>query len=284
MDAVVLLTGDFYTVFNVVLERKDEILKDGSYNALIYSGTVCASQNSQLAYSFFTKAIEKAREEDDINHVITAYHRLIVTKLKRFKDYEDAQKLLNELVSKEIPQSKDYDLYMALYDNMLGLAIVMEQSPFSWISAKTMLINATTRIDKYISVCKDKNKLSQAERYRGQVALNLVQLEIEKHNYIEANKLAVSNLKHVKKYSQGYVAEAYSVLAYTQFMLEQYEDAILTSKLANDAHVIIGNYDGVKTARKLLINCYMRLDQKDKAKDEAQLILDRSFKQETIES
>ena len=284
MDAVVLLTGDFYTVFNVVLERKDEILKDGSYNALIYSGTVCASQNSQLAYSFFTKAIEKAREEDDINHVITAYHRLIITKLKRFKDYEDAQRLLNKLISKEIPRSKDYDLYMALYDNMLGLAIIMEKSPFSWISAKTMLINATNRIDKYISVCKDKNKLSQAERYRGQVALNLVQLEIEKHNYVEANRLAASNLKHVKRYSQGYVAESYSVLAYTQFMLEQYEDAILTSKLANNAHVIIGNYDGVKIAREMLINCYMRLDQKDKARDEAQLILDKSFKQETIES
>ena len=238
MDSSALLTGDFETIFKVVSKRESEILKFGSYNALIYSGTVAASQNSKLAYVFFSEAINRARKDNDINHVITAYHRLIITKLKRFHDLKEAQELLDELVSREIPKSSDKDLYMALYDNMLGLAIVMEPNDFSIISAKSMLINATRRINEYVAQCTDKNKKSQAERYKGQVGINLVQLELENNHYNEANRITLSNLEHVKKYSKGYAAEAYSVLAYTQFMLGEYQEALHTSQLATNAHVL----------------------------------------------
>ena len=274
MDSSALLTGDFETIFKVVSKRESEILKFGSYNALIYSGTVAASQNSKLAYVFFSEAINRARKDNDINHVITAYHRLIITKLKRFHDLKEAQELLDELVSREIPKSSDKDLYMALYDNMLGLAIVMEPNDFSIISAKSMLINATRRINEYVAQCTDKNKKSQAERYKGQVGINLVQLELENNHYNEANRITLSNLEHVKKYSKGYAAEAYSVLAYTQFMLGEYQEALHTSQLATNAHVEVGNYDGVQASREMLINCYMKLGMKVKAKEQAQLILD----------
>ncbi len=284
MDSSALLTGDFETIFKVVSKRESEILKFGSYNALIYSGTVAASQNSKLAYVFFSEAINGARKDNDINHVITAYHRLIITKLKRFHDLKEAQELLDELVSREIPKSSDKDLYMALYDNMLGLAIVMEPNDFSIISAKSMLINATRRINEYVAQCTDKNKKSQAERYKGQVGINLVQLELENNHYNEANRIALSNLEHVKKYSKGYAAEAYSVLAYTQFMLGEYQEALHTSQLATNAHVEVGNYDGVQASREMLINCYMKLGMKVKAKEQAQLILDKSFQHESIES
>ncbi|WP_154881381.1 tetratricopeptide repeat protein [Lactobacillus intestinalis] len=284
MDSSALLTGDFETIFKVVSKRESEILKFGSYNALIYSGTVAASQNSKLAYVFFSEAINRARKDNDINHVITAYHRLIITKLKRFHDLKEAQELLDELVSREIPKSSDKDLYMALYDNMLGLAIVMEPNDFSIISAKSMLINATRRINEYVAQCTDKNKKSQAERYKGQVGINLVQLELENNHYNEANRIALSNLEHVKKYSKGYAAEAYSVLAYTQFMLGEYQEALHTYQLATNAHVEVGNYDGVQASREMLINCYMKLGMKVKAKEQAQLILDKSFQHESIES
>ena len=282
MDSSALLTGDFETIFKVVSKRESEILKFGSYNALIYSGTVAASQNSKLAYVFFSEAINRARKDNDINHVITAYHRLIITKLKRY--LKEAQELLDELVSREIPKSSDKDLYMALYDNMLGLAIVMEPNDFSIISAKSMLINATRRINEYVAQCTDKNKKSQAERYKGQVGINLVQLELENNHYNEANRIALSNLEHVKKYSKGYAAEAYSVLAYTQFMLGEYQEALHTSQLATNAHVEVGNYDGVQASREMLINCYMKLGMKVKAKEQAQLILDKSFQHESIKS
>ena len=282
MDSSALLTGDFETIFKVVSKRESEILKFGSYNALIYSGTVAASQNSKLAYVFFSEAINRARKDNDINHVITAYHRLIITKLKRY--LKEAQELLDELVSREIPKSSDKDLYMALYDNMLGLAIVMEPNDFSIISTKSMLINATRRINEYVAQCTDKNKKSQAERYKGQVGINLVQLELENNHYNEANRIALSNLEHVKKYSKGYAAEAYSVLAYTQFMLGEYQEALHTSQLATNAHVEVGNYDGVQASREMLINCYMKLGMKVKAKEQAQLILDKSFQHESIES
>ena len=282
MDSSALLTGDFETIFKVVSKRESEILKFGSYNALIYSGTVAASQNSKLAYVFFSEAINRARKDNDINHVSTAYHRLIITKLKRY--LKEAQELLDELVSREIPKSSDKDLYMALYDNMLGLAIVMEPNDFSIISAKSMLINATRRINEYVAQCTDKNKKSQAERYKGQVGINLVQLELENNHYNEANRIALSNLEHVKKYSKGYAAEAYSVLAYTQFMLGEYQEALHTSQLATNAHVEVGNYDGVQASREMLINCYMKLGMKVKAKEQAQLILDKSFQHESIES
>ena len=284
MDSSALLTGDFETIFKVVSKRESEILKFGSYNALIYSGTVAASQNSKLAYVFFSEAINRARKDNDINHVITAYHRLIITKLKRFHDLKEAQELLDELVSREIPKSSDKDLYMALYDNMLGLAIVMEPNDFSIISAKSMLINATRRINEYVAQCTDKNKKSQAERYKGQVGINLVQLELENNHYNEDNRITLSNLEHVKKYSKGYAAEAYSVLAYTQFMLGEYQEALHTSQLATNAHVEVGNYDGVQASREMLINCYMKLGMKVKAKEQAQLILDKSFQHESIES
>lgn len=284
MDSSALLMGDFETIFKVVSKRKSEILKYGSYNALIYSGTVSASQNSKLAYIFFSEAINRAHQDKDINHVITAYHRLIITKLKRFHDLKEAQELLDKLISKEIPKSPDKDLYMALYDNMLGLAIVMEPNDFSTISAKSMLINATHRINEYVAQCTNENKKSQAERYKGQVGINLVQLELEKNHYNSANRIALSNLEHVKKYSEGYVAEAYSVLAYTQFMLGEYQEALHTSQLATNAHVEIGNYDGVQASREMLINCYMKLRMKVKAQEEAQLILDKSFQYEPIES
>ena len=39
---------------------------------------------------------------------------------------------------------------------MLGLAIVMEPNDFSIISAKSMLINATRRINEYVAQCTDK--------------------------------------------------------------------------------------------------------------------------------
>lgn len=147
-----------------------------------------------------------------------------------------------------------------------------------------MLINATRRINEYVAQCTDKNKKSQAERYKGQVGINLVQLELENNHYNEANRITLSNLEHVKKYSKGYAAEAYSVLAYTQFMLGEYQEALHTSQLATNAHVEVGNYDGVQASREMLINCYMKLGMKVKAKEQAQLILDKSFQHESIES
>ncbi|WP_288646376.1 hypothetical protein [uncultured Lactobacillus sp.] len=281
MDACVLLTGDFDAVLEVASKRKSEILEDGTYKTLIYSGTAFASKGSEDSYLFFSKAIHKSK---DISRVITAYHRLIITKLKRFHDYEGAQKLLYTLVSEKIPESEDKDLYMALFDNMLGLAIVMEPNNFSLVTAKTLLMNAAERLDKYTATCSSRNKKSQAERYKGQVAINLVQLEIQKHNYKLANQVAINNLEHVKKHSKGYVAEAYSVLAYTQFLLKEYTSSLKTAKNALNEHVSIGNYDGVKASREMIISCYMKLNMKNAAKAEAQLILNKSFKKETTES
>lgn len=281
MDACILLTGNFDAVFDIVSRRKSEILKHGTYNALIYSGTVCASKGSKDSYLYFSKAIQRA---GDINHVITAYHRLIITKLKRFHDYEGAQELLYTLISKEIPRSKDKDLYMALFDNMLGLAVVMEPNSFSLVMAKTLLVNATDRINKYVSTCSSIKGKSQAERYKGQVAINLVQLEIQKHDYKLAYHIAINNLEHVRIYSKGYVAEACSILAYTQYLLKNYHDVLMTSKEALNEHADIGNFDGVKASREMLISCYIKLGMKEEAKAEAQLILDKSFKKENIGS
>ncbi|WP_251716402.1 hypothetical protein [Lactobacillus agrestimuris] len=281
MDACALITGDIDTIFDVVCKRKNEILNFGSYTAEIYSGTVCASKGSKLSYDFFLQAISRANSEKDINHVITGYHRLIITKLKRFTEFSDAQRLLNILLTEQIPKSKDKEMYMALYDNMLGLAIVMEQSDFSWISAKTMLINATDRIQNYLTFCTDDTMRSQAERYKGQVAINLVQLEIQKNNLKSTNTIAIKNLNHVKKYSKGYIAEAYSTLAYTQFLLKDYKNAVITSKQSVNEHIKIGNYDGVKASREMLIGNYMKLGMKKEAAKEAQLILDKSFKLES---
>ncbi|WP_181414734.1 hypothetical protein [Lactobacillus helveticus] len=54
----------------------------------------------------------------------------------------------------------------------------MEQNAFSWIAAKAMLINAANHIREYLAFCTNDTMRSQAERYKGQVAINLVQLEI----------------------------------------------------------------------------------------------------------
>ena len=43
----------------------------------------------------------------------------------------------------------------------------------------------------------------------------------------------------------------------------------------------IGNYDGVKASREMLIGNYMKLGLKEEASKEAQLILDKSFKLES---
>lgn len=281
MDACALITGDIDAIFDVVCERKDEILNNGSYVAEIYSGTICASKGSKLASDFFLRAITIANYEKDINHVITGYHRLIITKLKRFKDFSDVQRLLNILLTEQISKSKDKELYMALYDNMLGLAIVMEQNAFSWIAAKAMLINAANHIREYLAFCTNDTMRSQAERYKGQVAINLVQLEIQKNNFKSANAIAIKNLDHVKKFSKGYVAEAYSTLAYTKFLLKDYKNSVSTSKQSVNEHIKIGNYDGVKASREMLIGNYMKLGLKEEASKEAQLILDKSFKLES---
>ncbi|WP_193699392.1 hypothetical protein, partial [Lactobacillus helveticus] len=69
-----------------------------------------------------------------------------------------------------------------------------------------------------------------------------------------------------------------------KFQLNNYSSALITSKKALNEHVNIGNYDGIKASREMIINCYMKLNMKDKAKAEAQLILDKSFEKENIES
>ncbi|NRO45105.1 hypothetical protein IMAU30034_01298 [Lactobacillus helveticus] len=122
---------------------------------------------------------------------------------------------------------------------------------------------------------------SQAERYKGQVAINLVQLEIQKNNFKSANAIAIKNLDHVKNFSKGYVAEAYSTLVYTQFLLKDYKNSVSTSKQSVNEHIKIENYDGVKASREMLIGNYMKLGLKEEASKEAQLILDKSFKLES---
>ncbi|GKT04628.1 hypothetical protein [Furfurilactobacillus entadae] len=47
LDAVVLITGDYDSVVQAVLQRKQEILSKGSYEALIYSGTAVASREKK---------------------------------------------------------------------------------------------------------------------------------------------------------------------------------------------------------------------------------------------
>ncbi|MFK5221044.1 hypothetical protein ACI3PI_05680 [Lactobacillus helveticus] len=76
----------------------------------------------------------------------------------------------------------------------------MEQNAFSWIAAKAMLINAANHIREYLAFCTNDTMRSQAERYKGQVAINLVQLEIHKNNFKSANAIAIKNLDHVKNF------------------------------------------------------------------------------------
>ncbi|WP_072748948.1 hypothetical protein [Lactobacillus helveticus] len=70
-------------------------------------------------------------------------------------------------------------------------------------------------------------------------------------------------------------------MAYTQFLLKDYKNSVSTSKQSVNEHIKIGNYDGVKASREMLIGNYMKLGLKEEASKEAQLILDKSFKLES---
>ncbi|WP_407881552.1 hypothetical protein [Furfurilactobacillus entadae] len=226
------------------------------------------------AYDFFSAAIKKA---PDVNHVITGYHRLIVSKMKRFHDSKNLRQLMDQMVSIEIPKSAERKLYFALFENLLGLGMVMEEAPLSWISAKTSLLVAADYISEFLQESTNIDLISQARRYQGQVGINMVQLEVSNNDLDQALFVATENLDNVKKYSTDYVAEAYNTLGYTEYLCKNYEDAIVHLKTAVDEQSKIGNLDGIIDARRILISCYVKLKDNKKAETEARLIIEKSF-------
>jgi hypothetical protein len=278
-DACVLLTGDYAAVMEVALSRKDDIINNGSISALTYSGSACAALGNKAAYTFFDRAINISKSNKD---TITNIHRLIVTKLKRFKDFSGAEKLMNRLVSVEIKNSNYKKVYMGLFDNILGLGEIMEKSPLSWISAKTNLLNAKDSIEEYLTYSSDLDMVSQAFRYRGQVELNLVQLEIMKGNLSSAKILAQNNVRYVRKNATEYLPEAVSTLAYLEYLNKDYNKSISTTKEAINLHAEIGNLDGIIAGRETLIGNYTKLKRKSEAINEARLIKSKSFEIESL--
>ncbi len=265
-DAIVLILGDYDICYLVLNNRLSEFKKINSVKDLIKLGTLCGiMKNADLSLEFFKKASIVSKDKTTKNVLM---HRIDTAILKRKKDEKSFFKYTSNMIDKLLI-SKDTDEIISLLDNLSAFQIIMQKnnnhidnltfSRLLLLNGKMILksaINAKEKIDIH---------LTELVRYYSQISINQVQLELELKNFKIAENIIKEDIDLVEKYNGEYLSEALSTLAYVYYKENLYKEAVNTSILALKEHADIGNLIGVKETKKLLIACFYKMNEIEKA-------------------
>lgn len=272
IDALLLVTGEYNAIINVVKARRQELLTEGNFLTLIYSGTAISKDDVNLSIHFFDTA---AKEAPDELKFLTAMQRAIVITIKRKKDFKEARERLTKMIAIKPTDINNRLIIMALLNNLYSLQLIIEDmNEKNQFSAELALVNAdlmATRV--FVSDIEDPIK-DQAMRYKSQIAINYAQLLQNRNHFDAAVILLENNLVEVKKYAMDYYSEALGALAYAFYLNKNYKKAIDFSKKAIIEYAKIGEILAIRSSREVLIGAYEKSNQHTKALEIAQIMIE----------
>ncbi|MDR2660853.1 MAG: hypothetical protein LBC17_02260 [Lactobacillaceae bacterium] len=270
IDAVVLLTGNFEAVRNIVVKRQEEIIEHGSYVLNIYAGTACAALNDgDNGIIFFKNAIKKSK---NILDSLIAKHRLLATILKRKRNFQLFDEIILDIFLNDLHKISEYDKLQitALLNNLLALRHVMDKDYANAIMSDLILLfNSQQLLRESIQQGKElKLDVSESIRYTSQIAVNQAQLlhKLEKHD--DATNILKHNLEIVSQNAPEYLSESLGAYSYSLYLSDHFKEAIEYSTKGLIEYCSVGNTRGIDTIRQIRIGSFSKLGDNDNVKRE----------------
>ena len=270
-DAVILSTGNYEAISEVVAKKKKEILESNIYQLLIYSATAFVAVNPEDSLEFFRKA---ALCSPSAVSAAVAYHRMAVTTLKRLHNFSDTKNIILEMLKFNVLNTTEKLMIFALINNLYALLALMENDKNSDFISYLAIYNSSIMIDSLIGRSLSEQERSQAIRYKSQIAINEAQIYIKQGNRQSAIKVLKENLDYIQEKAPEYVCEASGCLAYALFLEGNFNDSIEYAKKSIREYSLIGDLKGLKNTREILAGAYEKAGQHEKALETVRLLED----------
>ncbi len=265
IDLIVLLTGKYEPIKDIIHLRKNELLMLDDYETLLNVGTLLASIGDKEAILYFNSI---RREKSDNVSFIIAQHRSAVTQLKRGKQFNVVYNKLNEMMNFEELNSTEELLIIALINNLTPLIQLIENKKITTkehllynLILKSASLHCTSIIS---SVCSNQIK-SQAARYRSQININRAQLLNLNNENSKAVEILEINLTEVENYANEYLCEALACLSYSYYINKEYELAIKYGRSAITEYEKIGDFQAIIATREVLIGSYSKIKKEEES-------------------
>lgn len=259
-DITVLLTGQYQSIYKVVLDRFDEIIESNDYRLMLYSGTILSSCEDKKYHQMFSSAF--SINGLDWEDKLVLKHRIAVSDLKRDEDLVGFQKGIESILSEyDMSHSEKYWLIIGLVNNLYGLFLVKNKADKTIL--ELTMVNADSILNAAMNSAHDVKRADMILRYLGQVAINRAQI------YMQLNKLerGISILKKglqrdIEKNSL-YAGEMYAGLLVLDYQGGHYSEALSFGQKALELYREVGNVTAMKEIYKLLILVYNKLGLKN---------------------
>ncbi|MBS9335056.1 tetratricopeptide repeat protein [Fructobacillus sp. M1-13] len=263
LDIVVLLTGNYEALEQVVRKRLDEISQENDFLLFLYSATILSANQDPGFRELFTNA--SRLENVTTEQRLVLLHRIAVSELKRMHDVEKFKGAIAEILASY--QAKEYEaslLVTGLIDNLFGLYLIKEEGNNATL--ELTMINADIVLNVALERETDDERRDMILRYLGQVALNRAQVYLLAQQHDRARKILQHNLERNVQHDSEYIAETLGALAALEYKSENYQTAIENGRAAIENYRLFGNVTAMKSVYKILLASYNKLGDFEKTK------------------
>lgn len=257
IDGFLVLTGNYEVASKAIISRHSEILRGGSYAAVLYSGVVLAAVGDVASIPLLERAIEIAPSQ---SASVMAGHRAAAAEIKRFNSRKRGIRRLEGLrhaVCTEFKSPEKYSL-LGVIDNLIALGHLMDGDRRAAWEAELSALSNLSRKSGY-SIVANSRRL----RYLSQVNINLAQLMIGDGQLRKAADTLENNV-HCQR-SSDYLSEALTVAGYAWYLLGENSKSINHLLEAESLIAAEASPTRLRLVRKMLISCFYKSGEHAKA-------------------
>lgn len=268
LDAYLLFFGNYKSIAQAILLRKDEILAEGSASACVQSGVILGAIQDPQCVPFFERSEQLYAQKGDNFFAYAVAHRHATTYIKRFHDYEKGLLIAD---TARYAYLNDDDLStlgaQAMWHNLRGLA-ALGQHDFS-LSLQEMRMSLDLS-ELTLHKTSDISHHVRLARYHNLIVINMAQLLLSQvkshHEYAQkAVHLLCDNTFFCATQAPELFTESISQLAIAYYVVGDYENALKAGLRALAGLKYLGALAATKLIRRVVVASLMRLGRETEA-------------------
>lgn len=268
LDAYLLFFGNYKSIAQAILLRKDEILAEGSASACVQSGVILGALQDPRCMPFFERSEHLYAQAGDNFLAYAVAHRHATTYIKRFHDYDKGILIAD---TARYTYLNDDDLLtlsaQAMWHNLRGLA-VLGQKDFS-LALREMKMSIDLS-ELTLHKTADRSYHVQLTRHHNLIVINMAQLLLSQvkshHEYAsKAIHLLRNNAFFCAIQAPELFTESISQLAIAYYIVGDYQNALNAGLRALSGLKYLGFLTGIKLIRQIVVASLMRLGRETEA-------------------
>lgn len=269
LDAYLLFFGNYKSIAQAILLRKDEILAEGSASACVQSGVILGALQDPRCMPFFERSEHLYAQTGDNFLAYAVAHRHATTYIKRFHDYDKGLLIVD---TARYTYLNDDDLLtlgaQAMWHNLRGLAI-LRQKDFS-LALREMKMSIDLSELTLHKTADRSYHVQLLTRYHNLIVINTAQLLLSQvkshHEYAsKAIHLLRNNVFFCAMQAPELCTESISQLAIAYYVVGDYQNALTAGLRALASLKYLGLLIEIKLIRQVVVASLMRLGRETEA-------------------